>query len=87
MCQPQFNEIAESLPFSHCAQSRLICRVTGKPLNEYINNEYNQPMMLPNGQIYGELALDQMTKDNGVIVCPKTKQTFVNPKIEKVFVM
>lgn len=26
VCQPHFNEMAEHLPFSHCAQSRLICR-------------------------------------------------------------
>lgn len=26
VCQPNFNEIATNLPFSHCAQSRLICR-------------------------------------------------------------
>lgn len=26
VCQPNFNEIAANLPFSHCAQSRLICR-------------------------------------------------------------
>lgn len=82
VCQSSFNKIAENLPFSHCAQSRLICRVTGKPLNEY-----NLPMMLPNGQVYGELALPHITKEKGVVVCPKTKQPFTNPKIEKVFVM
>lgn len=26
VCQQHFNEMAENLPFSHCAQSRLICR-------------------------------------------------------------
>lgn len=26
VCQQNFNEMAEHLPFSHCAQSRLICR-------------------------------------------------------------
>lgn len=26
VCQPSLNRIAENLPFSHCAQSRLICR-------------------------------------------------------------
>lgn len=82
VCQPNFNEIAANLPFSHCAQSRLICRVTGLPLNEH-----NLPMMLPNGQIFGQLALSQISKDNGVIVCPKTNRTFQQPKIEKVFVM
>lgn len=51
VCQPHISEIAEPLPFSHCAQSRLICRVTKKPLNEN-----NQPMVLPNGYVVGELV-------------------------------
>lgn len=51
VCQPHINIIAEPLPFSHCAQSRLICRVTKKPLNEN-----NQPMVLPNGFVVGELV-------------------------------
>ncbi|KAJ6637953.1 E3 ubiquitin-protein transferase MAEA [Pseudolycoriella hygida] len=82
VCQPNFNEIAAGLPYSHVAQSRLFCRVTGLPLNEH-----NLPMMLPNGQIFGQLALSQLSKDNGVIVCPKTNRIFQQPKIEKVFVM
>ncbi|GAB0099139.1 E3 ubiquitin-protein transferase MAEA [Sergentomyia squamirostris] len=82
VCQENFNEIAENLPYSHCAQSRLICRVTGKPLNEH-----NLPMMLPNGQIFGQQALPHITKGNGIIVCPITNQSFCQPKIEKVFVM
>lgn len=51
VCQQNFNEMAEHLPFSHCAQSRLICRLTGEPLNEH-----NLPMMLPNGQVYGQMV-------------------------------
>lgn len=51
VCQPHISEIAQPLPFSHCAQSRLICRVTKKPLNEN-----NQPMVLPNGHVVGELV-------------------------------
>lgn len=82
VCQPHISEIAEPLPFSHCAQSRLMCRVTKKPLNEH-----NLPMMLPNGQIFGEKALDEITKENGLVVCPVTNQQFHQPKIEKVFVM
>ena len=45
---PPLNELARRLPFSHCAQSRLICSVSGLPLNEH-----NPPMMLPNGRVYG----------------------------------
>lgn len=55
VCQPNINEMAENLPFSHCAQSRLMCRVTKKPLNEY-----NLPMMLPNGQIFGQQVRGDM---------------------------
>ncbi|TMW47649.1 hypothetical protein DOY81_007272 [Sarcophaga bullata] len=44
-------------------------------------------MMLPNGQIFGQLAIPQITKENGVVICPITNTKFVDPKIEKVFVM
>lgn len=102
VCQPQINEIAFSLPFSHCAQSRLICRVTKKPLNEN-----NHPMVLPNGFVVGELvcykkwfflksiitfcfsfqALSIITNQDGVVECPFTSEKWSNPKIEKVYVM
>jgi macrophage erythroblast attacher len=82
VCQPQISEIALSLPFSHCAQSRLICRVTKKPLNEN-----NQPMVLPNGHVISQLALASITDSNGVIECPFTHEKWTNPKIEKVFIM
>uniref|UniRef100_A0ABK9NG15 E3 ubiquitin-protein transferase MAEA n=1 Tax=Glossina morsitans morsitans TaxID=37546 RepID=A0ABK9NG15_GLOMM len=82
VCQEDFNQIAKHLPYSHCVQSRLICRITGLPLNEH-----NLPMMLPNGQIFGQLALPEITKENGTVLCPITNTKFSNPKIEKVFVM
>ncbi|XP_070492660.1 E3 ubiquitin-protein transferase MAEA [Chironomus tepperi] len=82
VCQPQINEIAFSLPFSHCAQSRLICRVTKKPLNEN-----NHPMVLPNGFVVGELALSIITNQDGIVECPFTSEKWSNPKIEKVYVM
>lgn len=49
MCNEALNELAAPLPFAHCSQSRLVCSISGKPLNEY-----NQPMMMPNGYVYGE---------------------------------
>ena len=39
----------KGLPYSHCTQSRLVCYMSGSPLNEN-----NHPMMLPNGYVYGE---------------------------------
>lgn len=49
VCQEYLNDLAEPLPFAHCSQSRLYCHISGLPLNEN-----NQPMMLPNGYVYGE---------------------------------
>lgn len=49
VCNEALNELAMPLPFAHCSQSRLVCSISGKPLNEY-----NQPMMMPNGYVYGE---------------------------------
>ena len=49
MCQEPLNQLAERLPHAHCSQSRLICWLSGLPLNED-----NLPMMLPNGYVYGE---------------------------------
>ncbi|XP_030764152.1 E3 ubiquitin-protein transferase MAEA isoform X1 [Sitophilus oryzae] len=83
VCQEDLNKLADPLPFAHCSQSRLYCHITGLPLNEN-----NQPMMLPNGYIYGEQALEVMAKENnGQIICPKTKEIFPFKKVEKVYVM
>lgn len=49
VCSKPFNKLSNPLPFSHCAQSYLICSLSGQPMNEH-----NPPMALPNGYIYGE---------------------------------
>ena len=61
----------------------MICYISGKSLNEN-----NQPMMLPNGYVYGEEALLKMSMENdGQIVCPRTKEIYNIAEIEKVYVM
>ncbi|KAF5298077.1 hypothetical protein FQA39_LY11845 [Lamprigera yunnana] len=83
VCQKYLNQLAEHLPFAHCSQSRLYCHISGLPLNEN-----NHPMMLPNGYVYGEQALEQMARENeGQVICPKTKEMFPFKKLDKVFVM
>lgn len=83
VCQSLLHELATSLPFAHCARSRLICFISGKPLNEH-----NHPMMLPNGFVYGEEALRKMSNENdGQIVCPRTKEIYSFSEAEKIFVM
>eukprot|EP00095_Tigriopus_kingsejongensis_P006994 snap_masked-scaffold430_size173499-processed-gene-0.6 protein:Tk06994 transcript:snap_masked-scaffold430_size173499-processed-gene-0.6-mRNA-1 annotation:"erythroblast macrophage protein emp" len=83
VCQEPLNALAEHLPFAHCSQSRLICYITGKPLNEN-----NQPLMLPNGYVYGEEALTRMAlESDGQVVCPRTKEIYALVEAQKVFVM
>ena len=48
VCSRHLNELGKHLPYAHCANSKLICYITGHPLNEH-----NPPMMLPNGYVYG----------------------------------
>lgn len=83
VCSPHLNELAITLPNSHCSQSKLICAISGQPLNEH-----NQPMMLPNGYVYGEVALKQMAAANGgKVTCPRDKHMFRIEEALKVFVM
>lgn len=39
--------LAEKLPLSHHVNSTIVCRISGK-----IMNEDNPPMLLPNGRVY-----------------------------------
>ncbi|KAK2182443.1 hypothetical protein NP493_353g02023 [Ridgeia piscesae] len=83
VCSKHLNNLACHLPFAHCSQSRLICSITGEPLNEH-----NPPMMLPNGHVYGYNSLLAMAAEHdGRVVCPRTKEIFNWEDAEKVFVM
>jgi len=83
VCQEPLNTLAIPLPFAHCSQSRLVCSISGQPLNEH-----NPPMVLPNGHVFGEKSLRDMAAANdGKIVCPHTKEIFNYTSIDKVFVM
>merc|ERR1712240_831201 len=67
----------------HCSQSRLICSISGRALDEN-----NQPMMLPNGYVYGEQALtSQAGQNEGKVICPRTKEIYSFTDAEKVYIM
>ena len=54
VCSHPLNILGRPLPYAHCAQSRLVC-----PMSGHIMNENNPPMVLPNGYVYGEnVSLD-----------------------------
>lgn len=83
ICNPVLNELAKNLPFPHCSQSKLICSISGQPLNEN-----NPPLVLPNGHVYGQLSLKAMAKKNGgQIVCPKTLVGYNIQEAQKVYIM
>ena len=99
VCHPALNTLAISLPYAHCSQSRLVCNMTGRPLNEN-----NHPMMLPNGRegsvtfshlydplagyVYGEQALEVQARQNeGQVICPRTKEIYSFTDAQKIYIM
>jgi len=83
VCAKNLNELAKTLPTSHCSRSKLVCAITGEVLNEH-----NPPMVLPNGHVYGLRALEDMAIINdGKITCPRTKNVYNVEEAEKVFIM
>lgn len=83
VCSKHLNPLAAFLPFAHCASSRLICHLSGEPMDEN-----NPPTMLPNGKVYSYNALASMAVENkGQITCPRTKESFPLSDSLKVFVM
>ncbi|CAK9303213.1 unnamed protein product [Gordionus sp. m RMFG-2023] len=64
VCNSKMALLCRDLPFAHSTQSRLICRIL---------YDTNPPLMLPNGQIYGKKALQQMAANNEN-TCPQTRE-------------
>ncbi|KAL1936527.1 hypothetical protein VTP01DRAFT_661 [Rhizomucor pusillus] len=75
-------KLAENLPLSHHVNSTIVCRISGK-----IMNEDNPPMLLPNGQVYSLEALQEIAANHdGIITCPKTDETYELSDLRKVFI-
>ncbi|KAL0081073.1 CTLH/CRA C-terminal to lish motif domain-containing protein [Phycomyces blakesleeanus] len=75
-------KLAENLPLSHHLNSTIVCRMSGK-----IMNEDNPPMLLPNGRVYSLEALQDMNcKHGGTITCPRTGFVCKFTDLKKVFV-
>uniref|UniRef100_A0A8B9JGV0 E3 ubiquitin-protein transferase MAEA n=1 Tax=Astyanax mexicanus TaxID=7994 RepID=A0A8B9JGV0_ASTMX len=81
VCSKSLNKLAQPLPMAHCANSRLVCKISGE-----VMNENNPPMMLPNGYVYGYNSLLSIRQDDKV-VCPRTKEVFNFSQAEKVYIM
>jgi len=83
VCTVPLNTLAVPLPNAHSSHSRLICSISGEPMNEC-----NPPLMFPNGYCYGQNAIQLNCADNnGKFVCPSTGDVYQMDQAEKVFVM
>ena len=66
----KFQRLAEQLPWSKHVHSKLICAITRD-----LMNEHNPPMVLPNGAVHSQKAVQMMAaKNHGIFTCPKTGQ-------------
>lgn len=68
VCSKSLNKLAQPLPMAHCANSRLVCKISGE-----VMNENNPPMMLPNGYVYGYNVSTLQTNTQAVARASMTK--------------
>jgi len=82
VCSNSLGEIAKKLPFSHRIRSCLVCRITGE-----IMNEDNPPMVLPNGNVYSQKAMQEMaTKNNGFVKDTRDNSIYKYEELRKAFI-
>ncbi|KAG6873090.1 hypothetical protein C0995_003135 [Termitomyces sp. Mi166 len=75
-------QLAREVPFSHHANSTIVCRISGK-----IMDEDNPPMAFPNGNVYSREALEEMAaKNDGLVTCPRSGMTCGLSALRKVFI-
>ncbi|CAI2373316.1 unnamed protein product [Moneuplotes crassus] len=82
-CSLSFRKICSEVPFVQKSHTSLICRISGK-----LMDENNPPLMLPNSHIYSEKALKEQAKENnGYVICPKTTTKYLFEKCTKVYIL
>uniref|UniRef100_D8QHA9 CTLH domain-containing protein n=2 Tax=Schizophyllum commune (strain H4-8 / FGSC 9210) TaxID=578458 RepID=D8QHA9_SCHCM len=75
------SKLAEEVPFSHHTNSTIVCRITGK-----IMDEDNPPMAFPSGQVYSRSALEEMAVDGGRVRSPETGEEVEFGQLRKVYI-
>ncbi|KAI6116331.1 CTLH/CRA C-terminal to lish motif domain-containing protein [Pisolithus sp. B1] len=82
VCDPNIRVLASEVPYSHHANSTIVCRLSGK-----IMDEDNMPMAFPNGYVYSREALEEMAaKNDGKVTCPQSNLTCDFSTLKKVFI-
>jgi macrophage erythroblast attacher len=69
------------LPYAHISVSRLIC-----PYNGELIDESNVPMMLPNGQVYCENSIHELTRGDEVYD-PRADEHFALRDVKRVYIL
>lgn len=82
VCDANLGKLAEEVPFSHHFNSTIVCRLSGR-----IMDEDNMPMAFPNGRVYSKEALEEMAaKNDGIVTCPRTGEECRFSELRKVFI-
>uniref|UniRef100_A0AC34G219 Macrophage erythroblast attacher n=1 Tax=Panagrolaimus sp. ES5 TaxID=591445 RepID=A0AC34G219_9BILA len=81
VCKELF-DFSLGLPYAHINVSRLIC-----PYNGEVIDESNVPMMLPNGQVYGENSIQELRRGDDEIYDPNSDQHFALRDVKRVFIL
>ncbi|TMW63642.1 hypothetical protein Poli38472_002583 [Pythium oligandrum] len=88
-CSDVGAKLTVNLPFAHHPHSRLVCRVTQR-----VMDEHNPPVVLPNGFVYSQQAIDQLMKEETqtesslpMITCPETLEMYNSSDLKPVFIL
>lgn len=80
---PAFQKLAEALPYAKHVRSKLICSVTKE-----LMNDANPPMVLPNGYVYSQKAIELITtRHAGKVVCPVTGTVYNADELRRAFIV
>ncbi|KAJ6588773.1 CTLH/CRA C-terminal to lish motif domain-containing protein [Mycena capillaripes] len=76
-------KLAEEVPFSHHANSTIVCYITGK-----IMDADNMPLAFPDtGYVYSREAMEEMSlKNDGMVTCPRSKATCKFSALRRVYI-
>ncbi|CAH8454855.1 unnamed protein product [Schistosoma guineensis] len=82
VCHPLINMLAVNLPFARHDHSILTCYKTGLPMDDE-----NPPMSLPNGYVYSQKGIAELTRPDGTITCPRSGKTFEASEVQRVYIV
>ncbi|KAI0220765.1 GID complex subunit containing RING finger motif, partial [Massospora cicadina] len=70
------------LPFSHHTNSTIVCRITGK-----LMDESNPPLVLPDGSVYSTKAVHEQVNACGYFHDPQSGLNFTLDQFKKVYIL